>query len=417
MSPRRMYHWMRNSLALGVLGVTSMGAGPSSCSRPMYLYLTYPGDPATSITVNYQTVKPSKTTMVYYDTVSRQGHVDQYAFYTNGARKQIPGLPVERTIHYATLTGLEPGATYYFVAGDAAAGFSEERAFRTIPDGDEPIRFVAGGDMGVSPLTKRLLVMAGKQDPCFAVVGGDIAYANGELKNYRDWDKWFENWDTFMRAPDGRMIPMLVAIGNHEVNDSQSPDPAVRAPFYFGYFGQQAGGTYFDRPFGANIAFIALDSGHIAPHDGEQAAWLRETLARNESVPFKFAVYHVPLYPSHRPYEGENSAQDRTHWAPLFDEFHLTAAFENHDHTLKRTKPLRNNEVSDEGTLYLGDGSWGVVPRDVDAERRWYEAFAASAGHVWVVDVTRDGVTYRALNEHGKVLDRCATPAVAGAAR
>ena len=47
-----------------------------------------------------------------------------------------------------------------------------------------------------------------------------------------------------------------------------------------------------------------LDTGHISPHGGEQAAWLDAQLSVQRNVPNKFAVYHVPLYPSVRGFDG-----------------------------------------------------------------------------------------------------------------
>ncbi|MCC6488009.1 MAG: metallophosphoesterase family protein [Candidatus Hydrogenedentes bacterium] len=385
----------------------------ASCAQagPFSVYLTYPGDPSTTITVNFQTSKQDRETEVYIDTVPRRGHKEAYARRVEGASTSIPGLPVPRTIHYATLDGLTADTTYFFIAGNDSAGFSREQSFRTIPAGDGPLRFVAGGDMDATRLTRKLLKVAARQNPQFAIVGGDIAYANGDVKNYRKWDRWFANWDRYMRTSEGHRVPIVAAIGNHETNKAESEEYAERAPFYHAYFGRQADATYFDRTFGSLLALVVLDSGHIATHDGEQKTWLAEALARHVDVPYRFAVYHVPLYPSHRDFDGELSASGRTHWGPLFDEHRLTTAFENHDHTLKRTKLIKNNEVSPEGTLYLGDGSWGVKPREVDKDRRWYEEFAAGKGHVWIVDVSAQGVTYRALGVRGKVLDSAETPA------
>ena len=408
MTTGRLHIRLRVCLALALMGFVCV-----SCvqARPFYVYLTYPGDPGTSITVNFQTDKQDTATEVYVDTVPRRGRKEDYAQRVEGESTTIPGLPVARTIHYATLDGLTPDTTYYFIAGNDTAGFSKEHSFRTIPAGRSPIRFVAGGDMAATRLTRKLLKVAAGQDPMFAVIGGDIAYANGDVKNYRAWDRWFANWERYMHTSDGHLIPMVVAIGNHETNDSESSELAERAPFFVAYFGRQADRTYFDRAFGSLFALIVLDSGHIVAHDGEQKAWLADALARSATAPYRFAVYHVPLYPSHRDFEGGLSASGRTHWGPLFDEFRLTTAFENHDHTLKRTKLIKNNEVSPEGTLYLGDGSWGVPPREVDAERRWYEESAAGKGHVWVVDVSSEGVTYRALGAKGKQLDSTTTAA------
>jgi glutamate dehydrogenase (NADP+) len=216
--------------------------------------------------------------------------------------------------------------------------------------------------MGITRAAIELLQQAAKFDPAFGVIGGDIAYANGEFYAYRTWDAWLRNWEDSMVAPDGRMIPVVAAIGNHETNDIESPDPTKVAPFFFAYFGQQAGRTYFDMQFGPNLAIIALDSGHIVPH-ADQTDWLSDTLAKYEHIPHRYAVYHVPLYPSHRPVEGDYSVRGRELWGPIFDQYNLTGAFENHDHTLKRTHPIRANEVAEDGIVYIGDGSMGRPPR------------------------------------------------------
>ena len=47
-------------------------------------------------------------------------------------------LSDRRTLYVGALTGLQPGTTYYFVAGEAINGMSRERSFRTLPGGDAP---------------------------------------------------------------------------------------------------------------------------------------------------------------------------------------------------------------------------------------------------------------------------------------
>ncbi len=96
----------------------------------------------------------------------------------------------------------------------------------------------------------------------------------------------------------------------------------------------------------------------------------------------------------------------RKHWVPLFERHRVSVVFENDNHTLKRTHRLFNGEVHDHGILYLGDGAWGVETRDVPKPgERAYLAHAAKENHVWVVDIERDTIRYRALDEHGKPLD------------
>jgi acid phosphatase type 7 len=375
--------------------------------------LTWQGDTSTTITVNYQTLEDADTSTVYYDTEPRGERIREYRFHTTGKRHQIEGLPDGRVIHWVELKRLKPGATYYFVAGDSMNGFTAERKFRTIPLGTEELRFVEGGDMGTSPTMPLLLQQAALQEPNFAVVGGDIAYAGDILTNYSRWDFWLDAWEQKMLTPKGFTVPMVLAIGNHEVRGGSGHSP-TNAVFYFRYFAQEHKRAYYSRKFGKNLALYLLDSGHITPHAGKQAAWLDSQLKADRNFPYRFAIYHVPLYPSVRPYDGAGSKAGRDAWLPIFDKYHLTTAFEHHDHAFKRTDLLRHDQVDANGTLYLGDGCWGQRPRSVDKAQRWYEEKAASLNHFWVVDVSKDRVEYRAVDKDGKVFD-VYPPTAAGA--
>jgi hypothetical protein len=388
--------------------------------RPTNVYLTYSGDPSETIVVNFNLTQQERLSerdvpqpVVYYDTQSRGGDKGAYAHSATGTRKIWREQPMYQAHNAVPITGLAPNTVYYFIAGNDAHGYTEERSFRTIPAGDEPLRFVTGGDTESTPLTEALMAQAARLDPLFAAIGGDIAYANDQLSFWGKWDAWFELYDKHMRTPAGHMIPMVAAIGNHETNDYETGDPAIKAFFYTTYFGnQQAGGkTYCAQRFGENMLLLVLDSGHVTPHGGEQSAWLAQTLARHRDVPVKFAMYHVPLYPSN-PGAQDTMRTGQIHWEPYFSAFGLTAAFENHDHRLKRTKPMRNGEAHEDGVLYIGDGCFGVSPRDVDrsAEPDYME-FQASEGHFWLVEVSPEGVHYRAIGAQGQVLDEAASPA------
>lgn len=375
-------------------------------AEPMHVYLTWQGDTSKTITVNYQTAGTAPESLVYYDTKPREGIVKDYRQIAKGAAHRIPGLADGRLVHHVELTRLKPNTVYYFIAGNAAAGFSDEKSFLTIPDGPEPISFVTGGDMGTDELTRTLMGLAGQESPAFAVIGGDMAYENGLLEEVGLVDAWLSNWEELMVTPEGHTIPMVLAIGNHEV-DGGYGESEEDAPFYFGFFAQEDR-SYFSRRFGENLVIYALDSGHVAPHGGAQARWLDAELEKDKLRKHRFAVYHVPLYPSHRDYDDERSAVGRKEWLPIFDKHSLTAAFENHDHTFKRTLRLRGNKQHPEGTVYLGDGCFGRKPRSVSEVRRWYLAKASSTPHFWRVDVSAEGVSYTAIDERGQVIDSLA---------
>ncbi len=348
---------------------------------PGYVYLTWQGDPCRSMTVNYQTLDATLLSLVRYGTTE-----DQLDRTVEGRRHQIEGLPDQRFIHVVELSGLEPGQRYFARIGEEG-GLGLSFKFRTLPE-EGGLRFVAGGDMEATCRAAHLLEAAAAHDPMFGVVGGDIAYANGEMKEYRDWDRWIANWEKYMVRKDGCLVPVIAAIGNHETNDFEGP-PEVEAPFYFGYLAQ-GGQTNFMRRLGKQAGLIVLDSSHTASHES-QAPWLEESLEACKDLPYTFAVYHVPLFPSHRDYDGSRATAGREHWMPLFDQYRLTAAFENHDHTFKRTHPLRAARRDPEGTVYFGDGSMGVPPRRARQKDAWYLAEASGTSHFWLVEVGGGG--------------------------
>lgn len=386
-----------------VLAVVWVGA---SFAEPMHVYLTYSGAPETSIDVNVIIPELTDKVDLYYDTQSRDGKPESYAHHVTATYHRTPmELSDSRAMYVAALTGLEPGTDYYFVTGDEEYGLSKERKFRTLPGGDAPLRFVNGGDMGVDGLVIPLLKLAGEHDPDFGVIGGDIAYVNGELGGLATWDRWLKNWDELVVTSDGRMVPLVTAIGNHETNDYESEELKWQAPWYFSLFGRQGEHIYYSRQFGNNFVFIVLDSGHLYPHEA-QSDWLREQFEAHRDVPYTFAAYHVPLYPAHRDYEGGGSVAGRETWLPIFDEYELTAGFEHHDHVFKRTKPLRGNKVVDEGTVYVGDGCFGRGPREIDPEPRWYNEKEMRVAHFWVVEVSKDGVTFEAIDHQGTTIDQ-----------
>ena len=374
-------------------------------AAPSHIYLTWQGEPSTSVTVNYHTLEGAEASEVRFDRESRGGEFGAYRFRIVGSRHRISGLEDGRTIHVVELTGLEPDKAYFFIAGDETNGFSTELKFRTVPDDDRPVRFVVGGDMGINRRAAQLIGIAGEKDPLFAVIGGDLAYANGRLSSHSKWDRWLANWQENFVSPDGFMIPMVLAVGNHEVRGGYGQLP-VDAPFYFGYF-KQAGGVnraYFSMRFGANVAIYVLDSGHVSAHGGDQALWLEGEMARDENVPYRLAVYHVPLYPAAHPFGGEYHSEGRKQWLPIFDRYRLTVAFENHDHVLKRTFPLRSGERDGSGTVYLGDGCFGR--RTHKLRERDYLAFSRQIRHFWIVEATRERITFKAIDEEGRVVDR-----------
>lgn len=388
-------------MAAGALALAA--SAPLQAQRgPDHVYLTWRGNTSTTMTVNAHTGAAVPEVEVRFDVEPRRGDPAAYGWTTRGESHRIEGLADGRWVHWVDLTGLEPGRRYWFVVGSDKAGFSAERSFRTLPDDDSPLRFVAGGDLGLGPVVRDLLAHAAARRPQFALLGGDLAYVNGVLEEVADWDEWFDQWEETMVTPEGLLVPMVLAVGNHEVQGGYLGGPE-RAPFYTGFFAQAGEPSFFRTAFGSLMALYTLDSGHIVSQES-QVAWLDRVLAGDAGIPYRFAQYHIPLYPSHRDYDGDSMERAREHWLPLFDRHGLTAAFENHDHTFKRTHPLRGDRVVETGgTLYFGDGAWGRGDRPVRLSNRWYLAAQGANRHFWQVDVRPGGVEYRAVDARGGV--------------
>lgn len=415
-----------NTLAIGVWNNTANSSDMTLLPRltlydtpyvpePIHTYLTWQGDTGTTMTVNYHTGATAGQSKVYWDTVSHGGNHAAYANVTTGSSHQVPGLStyVARNIHWVELTGLTPGQTYYCVAGDPAVALSAEIKFRTIPSGDVPITFTQGGDMGTDAVVADLMAAAAQLEPQFMVFGGDCAYEDGNLANYAAWDTVLNYYEDNMVTPLGYTVPMLVAIGNHEVQGGWGQAPA-QAPFYYNYFAQAGNQAYFTRSFGDNLVMIALDSGHTTPITGTQATWLSSTLASVASYPYRFAVYHVPMYPSVRSFTGDSNVVNvRNGWRAIFDQYQLTTALENHDHALKRTKIMKNNQPDPSGTFYVGDGCMGRTPRNPDQAGNYYLERAEPLLHFWKIDIPSSCVTgaspsYTAYDENGAIVDHYA---------
>jgi hypothetical protein len=215
---------------------------------PLHTYLTWQGDTGTTMTVNYHTGATAGQSTVYYDTVPHGGDTSQYAFSATGASHTVPGLStyVNRNIHWVELTGLTPGQTYYFVAGDPTVAITPELKFRTCPAGAAAKTFCQGGDMSNVGETGQMLANAAMKEPLFMAFGGDCAYEDGNLANYALWDGVLDHIEDNLVTPQGYTVPIIIAIGNHEVAGGWGQTCGA-GPLFINYFAQNGTTAYFKR--------------------------------------------------------------------------------------------------------------------------------------------------------------------------
>ena len=365
------------------------------------VYLTWTEDPSTTMMVMWHTQKGEGPIEM---SLQKQGD--------EGWRKvigshEVLGVNSDVEVHKAHLAELEPDTDYLFRVGQG-----EVRRFKTLPQNlDRPLEVAVSGDALFSrELFEKMNALIAKSAPDFAVVGGDIAYTEGlktaiKSENWRiaRWQEYFEIWTRQMVTPDGRTIPMVPVIGNHDVLERFS-DPFKGPVLFYQLFAfPRYGIPYRSMQIGKDVAFILLDSGHTYPIGGGQAEWLEETLMDLEEVPYKVPVYHIAAYPSVYSLDTASSEQIRKFWVPLFEQYGVRISMENDNHAFKRTYPMLRGKIHDDGITYLGDGDWGVPPRQ--PKRRPYLAKAAKIDCYWKLVFSNEECRSIAYNIDGEEVD------------
>ncbi len=367
--------------------------------QPNTLFLTWQRDPTTTMTVQWiGATGETSDTKISYQTLK----ADEWE------KKETTAKPYPQTdlkVYRAELTGLKPGTDYAFRVGKKSPTYY----FRTMPaKATDTIHFISGGDCGVNVHTVANNVQAAKQDPMFALIGGDLGYDNGTSVEVSL--AFLRNYSKHMVGREGRLIPMVTCIGNHEVDGGYNK-PRSKAPFYYALFdGLYPETGYATLDFGDYLSLVLLDTNHTSPIDGDQADWLEKTLKARKDHPNVFVVNHVPAYPSFRNAETVGTktgtgAGNRKHWVPLFEKYRVPVVLEHHDHTFKRTKPLLDGRAADNGVLYLGDGSWGRLRSPQAPDKLDYLAASSRDYHLSLHRIQGEERFHLELDENGRVMD------------
>lgn len=375
---------------------------------PISVYLTWTKNPESTISIQWISNKNETEDNVFYHLLKEEDSLKNSDFVQVKATHRTMPQGHPYLIHQVELTGLEENSSYAFKISETGELFK----FKTLPKDLSVLRFVEGGDAyhDTIDLVEKMNIQAAKLNPMFAIIGGDISYAADSShgifpEEFHRWMKWWVTWKKTMVTTDGYLIPILATIGNHETSGGFGKTP-MAAPLFYAFFPMPGEQGYNVLDFGDYMSLILLDSGHTHPIGGKQTEWLAHTLKDREKIPYKFAVYHVPAYPSARKFSYEVSEIVRKHWVPLFDTYALRAAFEHHDHTYKRTFPLKNGKMHENGVVYLGDGAWGVASPRKPKRYIPYIAKTLSSANFILVTLNKEGVKYEAFNSKGELIDR-----------
>ncbi len=183
--------------------------------------------------------------------------------------------------HVAEITGLSPSTLYCYEVD----GLSERVGFRTAPDADGSLSFVAFGDSG-SGGTEQLAVYDQLREFPFDFVLhlGDLAYEKGAYSELES--RFFKVYSATFAS-----FSVFPAIGNHDVATDAG------APYLESFVLPENAPGRQERQYSfewGSVHFVSLDTEHI---DGAQAEWLDADLAASEA-PWTIVLAHRPAYSS-----------------------------------------------------------------------------------------------------------------------
>ncbi len=350
-----------------------------------YYRCSYQDDPATTIVIGWSDNGTSTNATVYF------GPTDFGTTYLSyPSNKTIDRTQNHKGLNnqFARLTGLTPNTIYYFVIHDDQ-GTSARMIFKTLPDdANIPITFIAGGDSRTGifgefeysqcrPRRQEANKLVAKISPSFITFSGDYVYSiPGVIPSTNAaWADWFSDWQLTI-TPDGKLIPLIPAFGNHEQTDD-----------VYNMFDVPNNSTYYSLGIGGNLLRIYTLNSELSC-DATQQSWLSNDLqlhTNNTSEPYwKFVQYHYPFVP-HANYTPNTT--NSACWATLFQDYKVKLIAESHAHIIKTTWPIvtstasgsDNGFIRDDinGIVYIGEGSWGAPLRDL------YTTYSADAAFNW----------------------------------
>ena len=289
-----------------------------------------------------------------------------------------------------TLEGLTAGSEYeYEILAETKPGKLEAISggrFTTAPEGPGQFRFVVYGDSrsNVKEHTQIADAIASEK-PEFVVHTGDYA-SDGRHS---------ENWENQFFRPAEKMLKgaaFFPALGNHE----------HRAPIYFDYFGLPKDKAYYSFTWG-QIDFFVIDTETDFSPTSEQWKWLDAALAASKA-PWKMTAQHVPGISGGT--HGFNR-QVNQYLRPLYEKYGVDLAFNGHDHTYERTKPIASQAKGGgpptSAVTYIVTGGGGAELYRIK-KNKW-DVAACSCYNYVIVDAAPDALRIVAKGRDRKVTD------------
>ncbi len=364
-------HVLLIAVIIGI-GFQSCNKVPEQIAASDKYRLVWNDDPTSTITIAWDQVESVNNPVICYGEAD---HGREFWKYKNEQAAGRVFKYYEMNTHFAKLTGLKGNTAYYFVIKDEQ-GASKRYWFKTAPDTPQPFTFIAGGDtksmyeaLEAGRNSNRVVA---KLRPLFVYFSGD--FTSGSGIDADNWKQWLTDWHEITTTTDDRMIPIVPIHGNHENGDHANLNHIFNSP----YQENDSSQIYYSLSFGDDFFHMVQLNSEIE-EGGPQKEWLKTNLEEHKDYTFKIAGYHKPFWP-HTTRKGENQHQ-YDQWANIFYQNRLSVSFDADSHMHKVTYPLVPDSTENSymgfvrddinGTMFVGEGSWGAAPRDNDDDKPW----------------------------------------------
>ncbi len=359
--------------------------------QPDQIMLTWSGDPATSIDIQWRT-----------STSVAEGRVKYWVSVTADTLISVANLKLmedrllqnDRYIHRFTaiLDHLQSGVSYSYQVGSKQGVWSDTASFHTEASGDDGFSFIWFGDTHKSQKWGELIQESFQKFPdvAFYSIAGDLV-STGLYRE--DWDQLLN-----VSGPVFNDKPLMPVPGNHDNQDG------LGAWMYQELFSLPVNGPEKVLPeltysfVYKNALFLMIDA--TAPVE-LQSSWIEAQL-KGSGAEWKFAMFHFPPYN----YEEDYSVI-REEWCTLFDTYHVDMVMSGHTHYYMRSKPIFNEQVVElvsQGTVYVISvgipGNHENMPDEDYAEVR--------DGRGWLyqhMEIKDNVLIYKSLDINGNIRD------------
>lgn len=290
-----------------------------------------------------------------------------------------------------SLTGLQPGTTYYYQVGDGKT-WSDTQSFKMPEAGAESTNFFILGDIQSSDTANlsRVLNVLGSDETVY-----DFAIQTGDaIDNVTEYVK---NWRPFLNTVNSKTlsgVDMIHVMGNHE---------------YYGDANGEISDALYDLPESAQNSWYKMEYGKVCVvvvNNGTKLAAALADIAEKLTTDciWRVLVAHEPIY-------GTESVSATPEILASIEKAGFDFVFGGDDHAYARTYPMIGGvaqaEDSRGGVVYYVCGDLSGKSNAFHEREEYVKAIPHNdyTGMYLTVEATEETFTVKAVKYDGEELD------------